>query len=197
MVLPTGAYAPTNAQAALHTHAAFWSTVLLVTVHGRVADIWRSASFTIRARGRLRCAASQDLLRLRGRPLSDRIRVLAAHRGPSPPRRAHPRGSKRWWSRWLEDVLCVQRWLAALLDVGYEIPPIGATEAPAAAATGPADDVALQPCRSVIPAASAAAPQPAHGAAAARQPSTRAGDLIVMGSSLCAVRGLPGEVEPG
>lgn len=140
-------------------------------------------------------AAPRAKILARGRPLSDRIRVLAAHRGPSPPRRAHPRGSKRWWSRWLEDVLCVQRWLAALLDVGYEIPPIGATEAPAAAATGPADDVALQPCRSVIPAASAAAPQPAHGAAAARQPSTRAGDL--MGSSLCAVRGLPGEVEPG
>lgn len=41
LVLPPSAYAPTNAQAAIHTYAALWSTLLPVTVHGRVADIWR------------------------------------------------------------------------------------------------------------------------------------------------------------
>ena len=35
-------YAPFNAQAALFQHRAFWGLLLPVTVHGRVADIWRS-----------------------------------------------------------------------------------------------------------------------------------------------------------
>lgn len=35
-------FCPYNAQATLHTHAALWTLLLPITVHGRVSDIWRS-----------------------------------------------------------------------------------------------------------------------------------------------------------
>ena len=40
-MLPPGMYAPTNAQATLHTYKALWAMLLPMTVHGRVSDIWR------------------------------------------------------------------------------------------------------------------------------------------------------------
>lgn len=41
LVLPPGVYAPTNAQATLYTYNALWATLLPMTVHPRVSDIWR------------------------------------------------------------------------------------------------------------------------------------------------------------
>eukprot|EP01012_Entosiphon_sulcatum_P055874 TRINITY_DN7849_c0_g1_i1.p1 TRINITY_DN7849_c0_g1~~TRINITY_DN7849_c0_g1_i1.p1 ORF type:complete len:420 (-),score=45.55 TRINITY_DN7849_c0_g1_i1:26-1285(-) len=41
VILPTGTYAPYNAQATLHFPKAFWGLILPITVHGRVSDIWR------------------------------------------------------------------------------------------------------------------------------------------------------------
>mmetsp|Transcript_45585 Transcript_45585/g.73309 ORF Transcript_45585/g.73309 Transcript_45585/m.73309 type:complete len:512 (+) Transcript_45585:414-1949(+) len=42
LLLPSGVFAPTNAQAALFRSDALWAVLLPVTVHGRVTDIWRS-----------------------------------------------------------------------------------------------------------------------------------------------------------
>ena len=42
VALPAGTVMPFNAQAAVFTRDAFWGLLLPATVHGRVADIWRS-----------------------------------------------------------------------------------------------------------------------------------------------------------
>ena len=42
VLIPTGAYSPFNAQATLFTYEAMFILILPITVHGRVADIWRS-----------------------------------------------------------------------------------------------------------------------------------------------------------
>lgn len=42
LLVPTASYAPFNAQATLFTYEAMFMLILPVTVHGRVADIWRS-----------------------------------------------------------------------------------------------------------------------------------------------------------
>ena len=41
LMIPRGAFAPYNAQATLHTYAAFWALLLPASVNGRVSDIWR------------------------------------------------------------------------------------------------------------------------------------------------------------
>jgi hypothetical protein len=41
-LVPTDKLSPYNAQATLHFQNALWSLLLPITVHGRVADIWRS-----------------------------------------------------------------------------------------------------------------------------------------------------------
>ena len=40
--IPPGVLVPYNAQASLHFRKSLWGTLLPVTVHGRVSDIWRS-----------------------------------------------------------------------------------------------------------------------------------------------------------
>jgi len=47
LVLGEGVFSPANAQATLYSYKTFWGTLLPVTVHGRVSDIWRSY-FTLR-----------------------------------------------------------------------------------------------------------------------------------------------------
>ena len=42
ILVPSSAFVPYNAQATLHTKDALWATLLPITVHGRVSDIWRS-----------------------------------------------------------------------------------------------------------------------------------------------------------
>ena len=42
LMIPAGVLSPYNAQATLHSRAAFWALLLPITVHGRVSDIWRS-----------------------------------------------------------------------------------------------------------------------------------------------------------
>ena len=42
LLVPTGKYAPYNAQATVHMYKAFWGLFLPFTVPGRVTDIWRS-----------------------------------------------------------------------------------------------------------------------------------------------------------
>ena len=42
LAAPPGAYVPYNAQATVHTYAAFWAMLLPSTVSGRVSDIWRA-----------------------------------------------------------------------------------------------------------------------------------------------------------
>ena len=41
-LVPSNRLSPYNAQATLHFYSALWSLLLPMTVHGRVADIWRS-----------------------------------------------------------------------------------------------------------------------------------------------------------
>mmetsp|Transcript_2924 Transcript_2924/g.5149 ORF Transcript_2924/g.5149 Transcript_2924/m.5149 type:complete len:882 (-) Transcript_2924:90-2735(-) len=42
LLIPSQAYAPYNAQATTHLYHAFWGLYLPVTVHERMADVWRS-----------------------------------------------------------------------------------------------------------------------------------------------------------
>ena len=45
VAIPIDRYTPYNAQATLHLYPSLWSLLLPITVHGRVADIWRGYMF--------------------------------------------------------------------------------------------------------------------------------------------------------
>ena len=46
LVIPSGMFAPTNAQASLFGNNGLWGLLLPSTVHGRVSDIWRGSAST-------------------------------------------------------------------------------------------------------------------------------------------------------
>lgn len=48
--IPSNRFTPYNAQATLHLYPSLWSMLLPITVHGRVADIWRGYIFQRLAR---------------------------------------------------------------------------------------------------------------------------------------------------
>lgn len=147
LVLPSGTYAPTNAQATIHTYDALWSTLLPVTVHGRVADIWRgyvaqrvfhdlglSVVFAAPRINQTRNAhnyladmsAEQDLYLKSGALL----RTLASERwkdsSTTLPSRLEQLAVALYEREFIayEDVRCMQKWIAALLEIGYKFPTI-------------------------------------------------------------------------
>lgn len=147
LVLPSGTYAPTNAQATIHTYDALWSTLLPVTVHGRVADIWRgyvaqrvfhdlglSVVFAAPRINQTRNAhnyladmsAEQDLYLKSGALL----RTLASERWKDSsntlPSRLEQLAVALYEREFIayEDVRCMQKWIAALLEIGYKFPTI-------------------------------------------------------------------------
>lgn len=146
MMLPPGSYAPTNAHATLHTYDALWSTLLPVTVHGRVADIWRgyvaqrafhdlglAVVFAPPRINQTRTAytdlvdmsAEQDLYLKSGalvRFLADQWKDDST----TLPARLEQLAVALYEREFIrvEDVYCTQKWISALLEVGYIFPAI-------------------------------------------------------------------------
>lgn len=147
LLLPPCTFAPTNAQATIHTYDALWSTLLPVTVHGRVADIWRgyvaqrafseldlSVVFapprinqTRNAHNFLADMSAELDLYFKSGAL---VRILADHQDDTSQtlpafieRLAVSLYERGFWG--LEDVHCVQLWLEALLEMGYTFPKLG------------------------------------------------------------------------
>ena len=147
LVLPPGIFAPINAQATLHMRKAMWGALLPTTVHGRVSDIWRgylhqrlywdiglqlaftSPSVTQQRNAHNYLADMQSELPLYERA-GELVRMLTVWRCDDDGTRSLPSCMEALWVEAYErsylekaDVHLVQRWLAALADVGYRFPP--------------------------------------------------------------------------
>ena len=198
LVLANGVFSPFNTQATLHMGTAFWGLYLPVSVHGRVSDIWRSyicqrlmwdvglsvalvnpRVTQVRKAHRYSAdfvaeddlykkspALTQYLAEWEGRStlLSDRIVELYVE--------LYEREFVH-----LEDVGLVQLWAQALLDFGYQFPPlldVGFQALPAAAgAQQPAAATENLPGRAGSPALEYSHAQQPTYAAPGCQPATR------------------------
>ena len=144
--VPKNAYSPYNAQASMHFYDAFWGLYLPVTVAGRVSDIWRSY-FTQHLFKYLnlnlgflpRPLVSQDrnphsyLADFQAElPLysktSKLIEFLQNYQNAF---KNVPESMEKLWIQLYErgyieyaDVIHVQNWIQALLDVGYIFPAL-------------------------------------------------------------------------
>jgi hypothetical protein len=145
LVVPSHAFAPYNAQATIHTSKALWALLLPLTVPGRVSDIWRGyfAQALFRDLGLsvtfLPSALVPDQneshnpadreseldLDVKGGKL---IEFLSGW--DSPAESVPGRMEELWIALYergfldLKDVNVVQLWLAALVEIGYEFPPM-------------------------------------------------------------------------
>ena len=146
LMVPKGVFAPYNAQATLHFEASFWALLLPVTVHGRVSDIWRSYFAQ-------RLFWDLDLrVGFLARPLVVHAQNYHSNLGDLEGERDLYQKSEhlvqflgRWQGKgktlierieelWValyehqyiefEDVVLLQRWLQALVDVGYDFPEL-------------------------------------------------------------------------
>ena len=146
VLIPPGTYVPTNAQATLHTYAALWGTLLPITVHGRVSDIWRGYAAE-------RIFADLGLSVVFTAPRVDQIRnphdYLADMSAEQPLYFKSGELVKFLSSDWkdnattlpgklerltialyereyieIDDVVMQQKWIAALGEVGYQFPSL-------------------------------------------------------------------------
>jgi hypothetical protein len=145
LLIPSGTYVPTNAQATLHTHNALWGALLPITVHGRVSDIWRgyaterifkdlglSIMFAAPRVDQIRnphnsladMSAEQDLYFKSG-VLVDFLSKWTDD-GPTLPGRMERLAIALYEREYIEvnDVVMQQQWIAALGEVGYQFPPV-------------------------------------------------------------------------
>lgn len=145
LVVPSHAFAPYNAQATIHTHKALWALLLPFTVPGRVSDIWRgyfaealfrdlalSVTFLppaiVQDRNEHHNLADMEAeldLYFKGGKL---IEFLSGWDSPteSVPERMEALWIDLYERGYIElnDVRVVQLWLAALVEIGYEFPPM-------------------------------------------------------------------------
>eukprot|EP00471_Norrisiella_sphaerica_P013265 CAMPEP_0184503330 /NCGR_PEP_ID=MMETSP0113_2-20130426/51831_1 /TAXON_ID=91329 /ORGANISM="Norrisiella sphaerica, Strain BC52" /LENGTH=478 /DNA_ID=CAMNT_0026892813 /DNA_START=1763 /DNA_END=3199 /DNA_ORIENTATION=- len=147
MLVPKGTLTPWNAQATLFTKKGFWMLLLPQTVHGRVADIWRS--YFAQRLGidlGLRIAFSPAQV-VQNRNAHDFVGDMTSEmplyrqslrlldyltREWRPDPKAHlPARIERLWIDLYEreyiekdDVTQLQHWLQALIDIGYEFPAV-------------------------------------------------------------------------
>ncbi|CAM5999067.1 unnamed protein product [Sphagnum balticum] len=149
LVLPTGTLAPLNAQACLYKYAALWMLLLPITVHGRVADIWRGyigqrllwdtdrrVAFTDPAVVQIR-NAHNNLADFNAEiPLYEKVPALIArlHEWKSSSPTLPGRIEELWIDMYerdyigINDVHFCQAWLYALIDVGYQFPNISSKQ---------------------------------------------------------------------
>lgn len=143
LMVPTHKYSPFNAQATVHMHGAFWGLFLPWSVPGRVTDIWRSY-FTQKFLHELQLAVLYDPpLVLHDRSPHDYKADMQAENDLYFKTNALLKFLDKWDSNetWLparlerlaidlyernylglDDVYGMQKWLEALLDVGYDFP---------------------------------------------------------------------------
>jgi hypothetical protein len=138
-------YCPYNAQATLHTEHALWTLLLPITVHGRVSDIWRGyfaqrlmsdigihllfhPPIVVQNRNDHNYLAdfdSEGPLYLQSGRLVDQLNEWYSCAKTLPGRiedlwiMAYEHGYIG-----LKDVILIQTWLEALIEVGYEFPRI-------------------------------------------------------------------------
>ena len=146
--VPSTMATPYNAQATLHFYDAFWALYLPVTVHGRVSDIWRSyfahplfrtlglslgflpRPLVVQERNPHSYLADFDaeipLYKKSGALANLVTRILKIDQSKS-----FPDAMESLWIEFYErgfikkeDVIHVQNWLQALLDIGYEFPKL-------------------------------------------------------------------------
>ncbi|KAL3939578.1 MAG: hypothetical protein SGBAC_005725 [Bacillariaceae sp.] len=145
VLVPKHAYSPYNAQASIHTQPAFWATLLPTTVPGRVSDIWRSYfAQCIFADSNLRLvfappkieqirnahnilgdlAAENDLYTKSGK-LIDFLSSWDSDHLHFP-----ERVEQLWIDLYersyieIDDVVAMQKWLEALIAMGYKYPDL-------------------------------------------------------------------------
>ncbi|CAJ1928236.1 unnamed protein product [Cylindrotheca closterium] len=145
VLVPKHAYSPYNAQASIHTQPALWATLLPTTVPGRVSDIWRSYfAQCIFADSNLRLvfsppkieqirndhdiladfAAENDLYTKSGK-LIDFLSSWDSEHLHFP-----QRVEQLWIDLYersyieLDDVVALQKWLEALITMGYKFPEL-------------------------------------------------------------------------
>ena len=167
LLIPPGKYTPYNAQATLHTGNAFWGLFLPYTVTGRVTDIWRSY-FTERILVDLQLAvlySPPTVLHQRSKHFyladmqaeddlymktSKLLGFLSTWKGDPLDTCLTSRLEKMYVDLYerdyigLEDVLAMQDWLSALLDVGYEFPKFSPSITPLLDAMFPAHEAHSQ-----------------------------------------------------
>jgi len=145
VLVPTHSYSPYNAKATIHTQYALWATLLPSTVPGRVSDIWRSyISQCIFADTRLRIIfappkviqklndhdclgdfnAEKDLYMKSGMMIDflskwDSIYNTIPERMESLWIDLYEHGYIE-----LDDVFYVQKWLGALIQIGFQFPEL-------------------------------------------------------------------------
>ena len=145
MLVPAHAYSPYNAQATVHAKHAFWAMLLPSTVAGRVSDIWRSYfSQCIFADIGLRVVFAPptiEQIRNEHTYLGDFQAELPLYKkaGPlidfltkwdSSSNTLPDRIQDLWIDLYeygyieMQDISLVQEWLGALIQVGYEFPPL-------------------------------------------------------------------------
>jgi hypothetical protein len=145
LVVPSHAFVPYNAQATIHTAAAFWATLLPSTVPGRVSDIWRSYFAECLFR-------DLDLKVVFAPPKIEQIRNAHNYMGDlkaeqdlyfksgtlvqflngwSSPLQTIPERMEQLWIDLYErgyieqdDIKAVQLWLGALIQGNYEFPKV-------------------------------------------------------------------------
>ena len=146
LLVPKGVLTPYNAQATLHLQPSFWALLLPITVHGRVSDIWRSyfaqrlfwdvglqvgflpRPVVVQDRNPHSNLGDLDAERDLYQKSEHLVEFLGKWEGKG--RTLIERVEELWVAlyerQYIEhaDVLLLQRWLQALIDVGYKFPEI-------------------------------------------------------------------------
>lgn len=145
VMVPKGVRTPFNAQACLWTQNSFWGMLLPITVHGRVSDIWRSyfaqrlmddigqvvvfqPPAVIQERNAHSYLADLDAEHQLYAQSGKLVEFLGAWKGAatSMPGRIEELVIAVFERGYIEldDVLLTQKWLHALVAVGYQFPPL-------------------------------------------------------------------------
>ena len=149
LLVPRGVLTPYNAQATLHFQVGFWALLLPITVHGRVSDIWRSyfaqrlfwdvglqAGFfarplVVQKRNPHSNLGDLDAERDLYQKSEQLVEFLGRWKGKG--KTLVERTEELWVTLYehqyieMNDVLLLQQWLQALLDVGYSFPELRTT----------------------------------------------------------------------
>ena len=176
LLVPKGVLTPYNAQATLHLQPSFWALLLPITVHGRVSDIWRSyfaqrlfwdvglqvgflpRPIVVQDRNPHSNLGDLDAERDLYQKSEHLVEFLGKWEGKG--RTLIERVEELWVAlyerQYIEraDVLLLQQWLQALIDVGYKFPEIvkspSSSQAPypsVAAKKGDEEDVNTDVCK--------------------------------------------------
>ena len=146
LLVPKGVLTPYNAQATLHLQPSFWALLLPITVHGRVSDIWRSyfaqrlfwdvglqvgflpRPIVVQDRNPHSNLEDLDAERDLYQKSEHLVEFLGKWEGKG--RTLIGRVEELWVAlyerQYIEyaDVLLLQRWLQALIVVGYKFPEL-------------------------------------------------------------------------